>query len=255
MALEDALSATLFERGRDGVTPTQAAEDLLPVAEEIEAMMAQLASAAEGFEREASGLVRITCPPDVAEVVVVPLLRTLHEKHPQLQIELNPGETMLDLTRREADLALRTVRPTRGDLVVTKLASVRWQVSASPQLVASLGTLRAWTDAPWIAWGERLLHVPPARWLGTHAKSVSPVVRTDSMTLQLALLRAGVGVALVPDLSAKHFGLEPVRLGPALRKDATTLPADDLYLVTHRALRNVPRVRAVWDVLVARFAS
>lgn len=254
VTLETALSATLFDRGRDGVTPTQAAEDLLPVAEEIEAMMDRLANAAEGLEREATGLVRITCPPDVAEVVVAPLLRPLHDKHPQLQIELNPGETMLDLTRREADLALRTVRPTRGDLLVQKLASVRWQVAASPKLVRKLGTLRAWADAPWITWGERLAHVPAARWLASVAKDVAPVVRSDSMTLQLSLLRAGVGVGLVPDLSAAHYGLAPVKLSAALRADAASLPTDDLFLVTHRALRNVPRVRAVWDVLTTRYA-
>ncbi|HEU4533424.1 MAG TPA: LysR family transcriptional regulator, partial [Polyangiaceae bacterium] len=120
-ALEQALAATLFDRGREGISPTKAAEDLLPVAEEIEAAMNRFASAAEGLEREVAGLVRVTCPPDVADMVVVPLLPELLGRHPALRVELIPGETVLDLTRREADVALRTVRPTRGDLVVTRL--------------------------------------------------------------------------------------------------------------------------------------
>src|SRR4051812_20506630 len=75
--LEQVLSASLFDRGHDGIAATKAAEDLLPVAEEMEAIMLRFASAAEGLEREVSGLVRIACPPDVADVVVAPLLREL----------------------------------------------------------------------------------------------------------------------------------------------------------------------------------
>src|SRR5262249_19532376 len=91
-ALEESLAATLFDRGREGIAPTEAAERLLPVAEEIEAAMTRFTTAAEGLEREVSGRVRITCPPDVAEVVLVPLLPGLLERHPGLSLEIDPGE-------------------------------------------------------------------------------------------------------------------------------------------------------------------
>ena len=134
VAMEEALSATLFDRGRDGIAPTKAAEDLMPVAEEIEQVMVRFANAAEGLEREVSGVVRITCPPDVAAVVVAPLIRELVERHPALRVELHPAETVLDLSRREADLALRTVRPSHGNLVITRLTTARWVVAARPPL-------------------------------------------------------------------------------------------------------------------------
>src|SRR5215813_2726871 len=146
-ALEETLAATLFDRGREGIAPTEAAERLLPVAEEIEAAMTRFTTAAEGLEREVSGRVRITCPPDVAEVVLVPLLPGLLARHPSLSVDLEPGEATLDLTRREADLALRTVRPLRGDLVVRRLRDVVWVVAAAPGLARELGTLRRWTEA------------------------------------------------------------------------------------------------------------
>jgi DNA-binding transcriptional LysR family regulator len=251
-AMEAALSAALFERGRDGLAATEAAEDLMPVAEEIEAMMARFASEAEGFERAVAGLVRIACPPDAAEVVVAPLVPALRARHPALRLVIEPGESVVDLTRREADLALRTVRPTRGDLVMTRLAAVRWVPVAAPKLARALGTLRSWADAPWVGWGERLSGIAPARWLAAHAGGADVLVRSDSLILQLALVREGVGVALIPEPSVRHYGLVPVKTSKALHDRAAPLPTDELFLVTHRALRRVPRVSAVWDLLVER---
>lgn len=251
-AMEAVLSATLFERGRDGLAATKAAEDLTPVAEEIEEAMARFASEAEGLERVVSGLVRIACPPDAAEVLVAPLIPELRARHPGLRIEIDPGEEVLDLTRREADIALRTVRPARGDLVVMRLATVRWVLAAAPQLARTLGILRSWADAPWVGWGQRLSSLAPARWLAAHARDTEPIVRSDSLGLQVALVRSGAGVALLPEPSLSHYGLVPVRTSPALRNASRAWPSDELFLVTHRALRKVPRVRAVWDLLVER---
>jgi len=251
-ALETALSATLFDRSHEGISATKAAEDLLAVAEEMEAVMLRFAHAADGLEREVSGLVRIACPPDVGNVVIAPLLRELFALHPALRVEIVPGEAVIDLTRREADLALRTVRPAQGDLVVTRLASVRWVLVASAELARELRTLRSWQDAPWIGWGARLSQIGPAKWLESHAKEVDPVVRSDSLMLQIAAASAGVGVTLVPEPSARHYGLVPLKLAPSLREEAASWPTDELFLVTARALRNVPRVRAIWDLLLQR---
>jgi len=252
VALEQALDATLFDRGRDGITATKAAEDLLLVAEEMENAMLRFESAADGLERQVAGLVRMACPPDVAEVVVAPLLPELFARHPRLRLQLDAGEAVLDLTRREADLALRIVRPARGDLVVTRLRTIRWVLVAAPELARSLGTLRAWADAPWVGWGERLASLGPARWFAAHVRDTEPMVRSDGLTAQLAVVSRCVGVALVPEPSAQHYGLIPVKLGAALREAAQAWPSDELFLVAHRALYEVPRVRAVWKLLVER---
>ena len=251
-ALEATLSVRLFDRGREGVVATKAAEDLRVVAEEMEEVMTRFANAADGLEREVSGLVRMTCPPDVAGVVVTPVLPELFAKHPKLRVEIIPGEVVLDLTRREADIALRTVRPARGDLVVTRIAVVPWVLAAAPELARKLGTLRSWAAAPWVTWGERLSSLEPSRWLARHLRIAEPVVISDSMMVQIAAVTSGVGVALLPEPSARHYGLVTVKIGAALRDAAREWPTSDLFLVTHRALRDVPRVRAVWDLLVRR---
>ena len=214
--------------------------------------MTRFANAADGLEREVSGVVRIACPPDVANVVVTPLLRELLTRHPALRVEIAPGEAVIDLTRREADLALRTVRPAQGDLIVTKLTTVRWVAAAAPKLARDLGALRAWSDVPWVGWGERLAHIAPARWLAQHLKESEPVVRSDSMMVQLAVVASGIGVALLPEPSVAHYKLVPLKLAPALRAAAAEWPSNDLFLVSHRALREVPRVRVLWELLLER---
>jgi len=253
VALEEVMAARLFDRGRDGVTATAAAEELIPVAEEIEAAIGRFTRAAEGLEREVAGPVRITCPTDVAEVIVVPLLEHLLARHPGLRITLDPSEAVRDLTRSEADVALRVVRPVRGDLVITRVATVRWVLAASAPHARALGAVRALHDVRWITC-DRLDLAGPGRWLADHARDVDPILRSDSLAVQIAAVRAGLGCALLPEPSLAHAGLVPVKLGPALRRAAEGWPTDDLFLVTHRALRDVPRVRAVWDALVEGLA-
>lgn len=75
------------------------------------------------------------------------------------------------------------------------------------------------------------------------------------MKVQLAVVGAGVGVTLVPEPSAEHYGLVPVKLASELRADAAQWPTNELFLVSHRALRDVPRVRAAWDLLLEPLRS
>ena len=250
VALEETLAARLFDRGRAGLAATEAARELMPIAEQIESGIARFAGAAEAFEREVAGTVRISCPPDAAEVVLAPRLPELLRRHPALEIHLEAGAGVVDLIRREADVALRTARPKRGDLVVTRLFGVRWVVAAAKPLAKKLGALRAWEAAPWVGLGDRVADAAPARWQARHVPGSAIAVRTDSFRTQLALVEAGVGIALVPERSVDHYGLVAVALGRKLRSAAKTWPEDELFLVAHRGLRDVPRVRVVWDFLL-----
>lgn len=250
-ALEDTLAASLFDRGRHGVTATPAAEELLPVAEEIEHAMARFAGAAEALEREVSGLVRLACPPDTAEVMIVPHLPELLACYPGLEIDLQVGEGLVDVARRAADIAVRVVRPEHGDLVVRTLGSVPWVLAAASSTASELGTVRRYDDLPWVTFADRFAHVPAARWVTAQAGR-APVVRSDSLRVQIAVVASGLGVALLPRPSVAHFGLVAVKVAPKLRRVTPPWPADDLFLLTHRALRRVPRVRAVWEFLLER---
>lgn len=249
-ALEEALGTTLFERGRGGILATEAATRLMPVAEEMEHVMARFTGEAEQFEREVAGRVRVACPADAAEVFLAPLLPELFRRHPRLTIDLEASEHLVDMTRRGADIALRTVRPEQGDLVVTRLLTVGWRVAASPERAADFGRVRAWSALPWITCTERFADTTTGRWYAAHVGEVEPVLRSDSLPVQIAAVAQGVGVALLPTRSLDHDGLAPVETTRGLRHATGPWPEDDLFLVTPRALRHVPRVRAVWDFFV-----
>jgi DNA-binding transcriptional LysR family regulator len=151
--------------------------------------------------------------------------------------------------RREADLALRRRRPEAGDLVSRKLASISAELLASPEYAAALGEVGRPGDARWITWGSGLEHVQTARFVAEHVPPEAVVLRTSHLGTQVAAAEAGLGVLLVDANLAHARRLVPVRLSPELRR---LLPLDlgALWLVGHRAMREVPRIAAVWEFLI-----
>lgn len=247
VALEEALGARLFERSREGLTPTQAAELALPAAESMEAALGRLARDASGVETEAEGVVRLSVAPGMADILIAPALGRLRARHPKVRLELDATVRALDLTRHEADLALRSVPPRGADLVAKKLLTAPWIAVGSPALVASLDPLRAWDEAPWIAWDRELASFPPAAWFAKHAGKAEVVLRTSHFVSQLVAAETGLGLVLIPEPFLQLRALVPVRLHEDLIASTTTLPRDDLWLVGHRALRDLPRIAAVWE--------
>lgn len=252
--LEAAIGVTLFDRTRDGLVPTSAAENLLTHAEEVELGVARFAAASASVETLVEGVVRVTAPPGVADTFVAPLLRELHVRHPKLVIELDASVGYADLTRREADLALRTARPKGGELFATQVVATRELPMASADYAREVGRLRAFEDARWVAWGDEVAHLPGPRWLRTHAPAVVPVLRTNHFASMLAATRSGLGAAVLPE-PYLLTGLVPVVHGKRLSTAWAALPATELWLVAHQALRRVPRVAAVCEFLLEKLGA
>lgn len=252
--LEDELGVVLFERSRDGTVASAAAEAMLPAAEDMERGLVQFASAVDAIEKVAEGVVRLTAPPGIADAFVAPLLARFHERYPRVVVELDASVAYADLTRREADLALRTTRPRSGDLLAARLAQTRSVPLTSPAYARELGRLKRWSDARWIMWGADLAHLAATRWLGEHAPDATVVLRTSHFASQLAAAGAGLGVVLAADVFTAVRPLAVVKVARALEASWQALPNEELWLVGHRALRTVPRVAALWDFLSAELS-
>lgn len=252
--LEEELGVVLFERSREGTVPSAAAEAMLPAAEDMERGLVQFAAAVDAVETVAEGVVRLTAPPGVADAFVAPLLARFYTRYPRVLVELDASIAYADLTRREADLALRATRPRSGDLVATRLATTRSVPLASPAYARELGRLKRWSDARWITWGPDLAHLATARFLAEHAPGMTPVFRTSHFASQLAAAAAGLGVVLAAEVFAAVRPLEVVKVGRVLEPTWQELPTEELWLVGHRALRTVPRVAALWDFLSAELS-
>jgi DNA-binding transcriptional LysR family regulator len=233
---------------------TAAAEAMLPAAEDMERGLAQFAAAVDAVETTAEGVVRLTVPPGLADAFVAPLLARFHQRFPRVVVELDASVGYADLTRREADLALRAMRPKSGDLIAVKLVATRALPLTSPEYAAELGRLKRWSDARWITYGSELAQIPTARWVTEHA-GAAPVLRTSYFAGQIAAAVAGLGVILASEPFRFVRRLVPVAIGRALQPGWDALPLEDLWLVGHRALRTVPRIAALWDFLAEHLAS
>src|SRR5262245_31755214 len=247
--LEHELGVHLFDRTREGTVATAAAEAMLPAAEDMERGLAQFAAAVDAIESTAEGTVRLTAPPGVADAFVAPLLARFHQRFPRVVVELDASVGYADLTRREADLALRATRPRSGDLIAVKVVSTPALPMTSAGYAAELGRLKRWSDARWITWTADLMHIPTGRWITEQIPGVVPVLRTAHFGTQIAAAAAGLGVALASEPFRFVHSLVPITVSRGLQPAWDALPVEELWLVGHRALRTVPRIAALWDFL------
>jgi DNA-binding transcriptional LysR family regulator len=250
-ALEHSLRMKLFARSREGLEPTEHSERMLSAAEDVEAAMSTLRSTLSGAGREAKGIVRVSVPPGIAEGFVVPALAKLHREHPGIRVELDVSTSVADLTKREADLAVRTIRPRSPTLLQKKLRSSRWIPCATAKRVNEWGVIESFDAVPWIHWDDSLAHIAAARWL---RRALGPAARialvTSHFASQLAALDEGLGAALVPEpYLSLQCDRRPLATAPALDTLVRSLPVDDLWLVGHPAHRASAHVARVWSAL------
>jgi len=231
--LEAALGQTLFEKSRAGYLPTSLASNLAQQAERAEQALEAARVGVEQGGEVISGTVRLTCTDSVLQGLLLPALAQFMPQFPALTLELSTSNDFANLSRRDADIALRLTRTPPEHLVGRCLGSVAYQVCASAAY-ARQHQGRALADLAWIAPDDFLPDHPTVVWRREHLPGVRPSYRCNSMLSVTELVRAGLGVAALPDFLLDD-ALHP--LGPALAGHDTAL-----WLLTRpdcRALRSV----------------
>jgi DNA-binding transcriptional LysR family regulator len=246
-ALESTLGVSLFTRSQAGLTATSAALELVPFAEAMESAASALRRVASGEQREERGAVRVTASEMVGGQVLPPLLAEFRERHPRIDVELVLSNRPDDLLKREADIAVRMVKPTQSTLLAKKLGSVRLGLHAHPRYLRKHGAPRSLPELR----DHSLIGFDTAASARSLPKVDGQVLsrelfgfRCDSDLGQYAAICAGFGVGVCQRGLAERDGL------------VTVLPGSfewelGMWLVMHRDLKSTQRVRLMFDHLDA----
>ena len=249
-ALEQALGVALFTRSQSGLLPTGSALSLVPHAEAMASAAQALQRAASGEAEEDRGTVRVTASEMIGTEVLPQCFAAFREAHPRVVVELVVSNRSDDLLRREADIAVRMVRPTQSALLARKLGSVRLGMFASARYVKAHGTPKTLAELA----GHPLIgfdRVAPAMRLDDLGIPVNRELfafRCDSDVAQYEALRAGFGLGVCQIALARRDKLVPVLPG----KIGFQL---GVWLVMHRDLKASRRMRLMYDHLAAHLTA
>ena len=245
-ALERALGAKLFTRSVHGLTATEAALDLVPHAQAMAATAAALERTASGEAAEERGTVRVTASDIIGAEVLPAILTAFRAAHPGIALELVLSNRSEDLLKREADIAVRMIRPAQQNLLARRIGGVPIHLYAHKSYAKRRGLPKTLAD---LGAHDVIGYDGETRAYDAYAKEGLSLtrdffaLRSDSDLAQLALLRAGAGIGgMQKQLAARDRNLLPVLHG------AVRLPLE-MWLVMHEDLRTNRRIRLLYDWL------
>lgn len=239
-ALEKRLRVRLFDRSARGYQLTAAGERAAGAAERVETELLSLDREISGRDQQLSGRLRVTASETLSHSVLPALFARFHAEHPRIELILTIDNRIMDLSRREADVALRVRRPTDPGLFGRRLTGVAWAFYGPAEITGALrreGGSYNFGRHTVIGWDE------PARiiasdWIAEHVPPERIGFRCNSLVNQLVAVRAGLGIALLPCYLADR--------DPDVRRVSGVLPdlTSELWIVTHQDLKNTARIRA-----------
>lgn len=245
--LEEALGMPLFVHHQTGYKLTDEGAALLPRAEALEEAMLSFRAGVTA-EAEVTGHVRLATAENLANPIIIPTLPALLGRHPHLTLDVITDVATANLHRREADLAVRMVRPTSGNVTIRRIGTIGFGLYGSPGYMAARrahpeeGLLE---NDRVIGWSERQNTLPTAQWIERALRGRAPVLMTSTLAAQMSAAQAGIGLAVLPHFLAREAGLQPLSIEMGLDQP--------IWLVLHSDLSASQRVRVVADHLVEIF--
>lgn len=248
-AMEQRLGVKLFERAASGYRATAAGEAMTQVAATMEADILALEQRLVGHDLGLAGTVRLTTTDSLLSAVLTPMLADFRRNHPGIELEVVVPGQPFNLSRREADLALRPSNQPPEHLIGRRVGYIRQAVYRRRDLG---GSHKNWQELDWIGPDDSMHYRSLEAWL--QQNGLVARYRTDTTNAMLAAVRAGLGVAVLPCYLADDYlgeqDADLARLGAPLDALGT-----DLWLLTHPDLRHSARVQALMESLAERLRS
>jgi DNA-binding transcriptional LysR family regulator len=238
------MGMTLFARHQTGYFITDEGREVLRHAELVEDRIMALERGAAGLGKTPAGTVRLATAENLATDLIIPAMPAFQERYPDICLEIITSTATSELGRREADIALRVVRPTRGNLKVRRVGHMTYSVYGSRDYITRHPAVEGapLSGREFIAWDDAHAHLPAAAWLASEHPDCKIGLITSSLPAQIAAVRAGLGLAVIPDFLTINDDF--VRVIPS-----SEMFSAEVWLVTHADLVASARVRAVSDFL------
>lgn len=245
--LERRIGRKLVKRHPTGYRLTELGEEMLPYAERIGQAVSAFEQRLDAAKRDVLGVIRVTCPePIVSRITQSSLLDRFHARHPGLRVELVMSDKYLDLSKGEADVALRSGDAVDEELVGRKIGDSIWAVYASRKYIERHGKPERIEDLNQhsiIGFDETMANHRAAKWLKQVAPDAKIVARNNSVLGLVYAVKSGVGIAPLPaPIGDAEEGLVRV-LGPIPEL------ARIWRVLAHPDLRRTPRVSAFFDFI------
>lgn len=241
-AFEERHSIRLFDRLRSGYSLTDEGAQLLDAARSIETTIVDLERRIAGRDVKLEGTIRLTTTDALFLTVVSPHLKAFQRAYPEIRVELMITNLLLDLGKRDADVAIRPSPSPPDTLVCKRIALLAFAVYGSPAYLAE-NPASALAAHRWIGIDTLLSRTPAAQWLRDTVPESAVGIAADSFLAMRECAEQGLGLALLPcgvgDLSTK------------LRRVCRVTPEIDtsLWLLTHHDLLRATRIRLFTDYM------
>jgi len=238
----------LFDRLPTGYALTTEGAELIVAARAIDDTVATLERRIAGQDLKLEGTIRVTTTDSLMSTIVPPHLASFRARHPRITIEMAMTNAHLNLTKRDADVAIRPTRKPPEALVGVRVANFGFAIyGAAAYLDSSPATnLR---DHVWLAGDDMLANAPTTHWMREHVPEATIAFRADSYIALFHAAQVGLGLAALPCCLADR--------SPVLRRVYGPDPElmTGLWLLTHRDLRAAARIRALIDHLAQGFGA
>lgn len=240
---EDKLGVPLFERHRTGYVPTAAGEEMVALADSFDTSATAFSLRLAGREVKPSGELRITTSESVLAYLLSPVLARFRETYPEIRLDVVMTNQSLNLSKRDADIAVRPTDAPPENLVGRRICGMGWAIyvkrpqdgSPPPNLATAHATLN------WVALGDSFMHIQAAKYVRAHVPPERIVFKINSVLGLCEAVESGAGVGPLPCFQADTR--------PDLVRLTDIIPEfnSSLWMLTHPELRHSPRVRAFMD--------
>lgn len=245
-AMEAAAGASLFDRQARGMSLTEAGAALLDPARAMAEAARQLSLRAAGAGTDMAGTVRITASVTCSQRILPPILARIRREEPGISLELVASDTTENLLFREADIAVRMYRPRQMDVVTRHIGDLPLGLFGAKSYLDRAGRPTRPEDLmshAFVGYDRNEDIIRGFRAAGFDVGRDFFATRCDNQTVYWELVRAGCGLGFAQIDTVRHDpGIEQVL--PEL-----AVPALEVWLTTHEAMRRTPRIRRVWDML------